>query len=203
VWNPDSTLFLNRAEMGRVLAVAKERSARDYAFLAICSHTGIRLSECAHLRASDVDNGRLRVTRRKKRVLQPSVIDVSDSLWPLLSEWAASFDGYLFPGSAKPCIIHRMEDGVVVEKEQVCGGGHVHLRTIQRAWALIVAEAGLRKLGRGIHQTRHFFATEMYAATKDLRATQVALSHSTSTMTEVYCHIVDQKEKINKVKAVL
>jgi integrase len=202
VWNPDSTLFLNRTEMGRVLAVAKERSARDYAFLAICSHTGIRLSECAHLRSSDVDNGRLRVTRRKKRVLQPSVIDISDALWPLISEWASSFDGYLFPGRAKPCVIHRMEDGRVSSVEQVCNGGHVHLRTVQRAWALIVAEAGLRKLGRGIHQTRHYFATEFYDTTRDLRATQEALAHSSSTMTEKYAHVVDFKEKVNKVKPV-
>jgi integrase len=57
--------------------------------------------------------------------------------------------------------------------------------------------------GRGIHQTRHYFATEMYAATKDLRATQVALAHSSSTMTEKYAHVVDQREKVNLVKPLL
>lgn len=203
VWELDTTLVLTRDQMAKVLAISKERNARDYIFFAICSHTGLRLSEVAHIKAEDVLDGKLRVTRRKKRVLQPSILEVSDSLWPLLSEWALSFDGYIFPGTAKPCVINRTRKGAPLPPEQVCEGGHLSLRTIQRTWALTIAEAGLRKNGRGIHQTRHYFATELYAATRDLRATQVALAHSSSSMTERYAHVVDQKEKINQVKAVL
>ena len=57
--------------------------------------------------------------------------------------------------------------------------------------------------GRGIHQCRHYFATEMYSATRDIRATQVALAHSSVSMTERYAHVVDLKEKINLVKPTL
>ena len=202
-WQLDTTLVPTRDQMAKVLAIAKERNARDYVFFAICSNTGLRLSEVAHIKAEDVLDGKLRITRRKKRVLQPSILDVSDALWPIISEWAASFDGYIFPGTARPCIIHRTRKDKAPWDERVCPGGHVHVRTLQRAWAMVVAEAGLRKHGRGIHQTRHYFATEMYTATRDLRATQVALAHSSSSMTERYAHVVEMKEKINLVRPML
>lgn len=202
-WNLDTVLVPNREEMSAILNVAKERNARDYVFFAIASHTGLRLCEVAHLKTGDMVNGKLRVTRRKKRVLQPSTVCVSEPIWKLMAEWAQMFDGYIFPGHAKPCVIRRSRKGVRLPDEQACGGDHISLRVIQRDWALIVAEAGLRMPGRGIHQTCHYFATELYAATRDLRATQVALAHSSSTMTEKYAHVVDQKEKINLVKAVL
>ena len=202
-WQLDTTLVPTRDQMAKVLAIAKERNARDYVFFAICSNTGLRLSEVAHIKAEDVLDGKLRITRRKKRALQPSILDVSDALWPIISEWASSFDGYIFPGTARPCIIHRTRKDKAPWDEQVCPGGHVHVRTLQRAWAMVVAEAGLRKHGRGIHQTRHYFATEMYAATRDLRATQIALAHSSSSMTERYAHVVEFKEKINLVRPML
>lgn len=203
IWHLDSRLVPTREEMLRILNIAKERNARDYVFFAICSHTGFRLSEVAHLKASDVGEHKIVVTRRKKKILQPTVVDVPDNLWPTLSEWAASFDGYLFPGTAKPCIIHRTKKDKAPWDEQVCSGGHVHVRTLQRAWAMIVAEAGLRKHGRGIHQTRHYFATQFYTATRDLRATQEALAHSNLEMTARYAHIVDMKEKVNSVPGLL
>ncbi len=203
IWNLDTRLVPNREEMTRILGIAKERSARTYVFLAICSHMGFRLCEVAHIKSTDLLNGKVAVTRRKKRYLQQSVVDVPDSLWPLLKDWGESYEGYIFPGASAPCVIKRSRKGVRLPPEQVCEGGHLSLRVIQRDFAIIVAEAGLRMRGRGVHQTRHYFATELYAATRDLRATQVALAHSSSTMTEKYAHVVDQKEKINQVKGLL
>jgi integrase len=203
IWNLDTRLVPNREEMTRILAIAKERSARTYIFLAICSHMGFRLCETGHIKSSDLLNGKVRVTRRKKKHLQPSTVDVPDSLWPLLKEWGESYDGYIFPGNAAPCVIHRSKKGVRLPDEPVCEGGHLSLRVIQRDFGLIVAEAGLRMRGRGVHQTRHYFATELYAATRDLRATQVALDHASIDMTTRYAHAVEQREKINLVKAVL
>lgn len=203
IWHLDTRLFLSKDEMSRVLGIAKERSARTYVFLAICSHLGFRLCEVAHVKSSDVADCKIVVTRRKKRHLQPTVVDVPDSLWPVLKEWSESYDGYIFPGEAAPCIIKRSKAGVRLPDERVCDGGHLSLRVIQRDWALICAEAGLRKMGRGIHQTRHFFATQFYNATKDLRATQEALAHSNLEMTARYAHVVDMKEKVNKVPGLL
>jgi integrase len=200
-WNLATELVPNREEMGRVLELAKGTNPRDYVLFALCSHVGLRISEAIHLRSEDLVNGKMRVVRRKKRVLQYSSVEISKPIWGLLSDWAQQFDGYLFPGSCKPCVIKRRNgkvDGVLN-----CTGGHWHIRSAQMAWRLTISKAGLYVPKRGIHQTRHYFATEMYAATKDLRATQVALAHSSSTMTEKYAHVVDQREKVNLVKAVL
>ena len=198
-WHLATELVPNREEMARVLDAAKNWNPRDYVLFALCSHTGLRISEAIHLKASDLVNGKMRVTRRKKRVLQPSSVEISKAIWDLLVEWAQMHEGYLFPGNAGPCIIRRRSGKV----EQVCSGGHLHIRTAQTNWRGMISRAGLYMRGRGIHQTRHFFATEMYAATKDLRATQEALAHSSSTMTEKYAHVVDLREKVNLVKAVL
>jgi integrase len=187
--------------MGRVLELAKSDNARNYVLFALVSHTGLRVSEAIHLKAPDLINGKMRAIRRKKRVLQYSSVEISDSIFKLLSEWAQMHDGYLFPGKCKPCVIKRRSGAV--DSVPNCSGGHWHIRSAQMAWRLTVSRAGLWMKGRGIHQTRHYFATEMYAATKDLRATQVALAHSSSTMTEKYAHVVDQREKVNLVKPLL
>ena len=197
-WNLATELVPNREEMTRVLTAAKEWSPRDYVLFATCSHTGLRISEAIHLKSEDLVNGKMRVTRRKKRVLQPSSVEISKPIWDLLSEWAQMYDGYLFPGGAGPCVIHRRNG----TETQVCQGGHLHIRTAQTNWRGMISRAGLYVRGRGIHQTRHYFATELYAATKDLRATQEALAHSSSTMTEKYAHVVNQREQVNLVKPV-
>lgn len=200
-WNLATELVPSRDEMSKILGIAKDWNPRDYVLFAFCAHTGLRISEAIHVKTTDLVNGKLKAVRRKKRVLQYSSIEISEPIWKLITTWAQQFDGYLFPGSAKPCIIKRLNgkvDGV-----PGCAGGHLHIRTAQTAWRMNLAKSGLYMRGRGIHQCRHYFATEMYAATKDLRATQVALAHSSSTMTEKYAHVVDQREKVNLVQPVL
>jgi integrase len=204
VWNLASEKILQREEMARILGIAKERSARTYTFLVTCANTALRLSEVGHIRADDVlPRCQLRVTRRKKKVLQATVIDISPHLAAILDEWKQMFDGYLWPGNAAPCIIHRSKKGVRLPDEQVCNGGHISLRVIQRDWALFVAEAGLRMHGRGIHSTRHFGITEFYDKHRDLRAAQVFAGHSSSQMTEKYAAVREMKEKVNAMEAMV
>lgn len=45
---------------------------------------------------------------------------------------------------------------------------------------------------RGYHALRHTCGTRMYRLTKDLRAVQKHLRHSSITMTQVYAHVVDE-----------
>ena len=204
VWNLPVEKILSRDEMSRILAVAKERSARDYVFFATCANIGLRLSEVAHIRKDDVlRNNQLRVTRRKKKVLQPTVIDILPNVHAMLTDWAQMFDGYLFPGAAKPCTINRSKKGQPIGVEQVCAGGHISLRCMQRDWALHVAEAGLRMHGRGIHSTRHFAITEFYDTHRDLRACQLFAGHSNSAITERYASVRDMKEKVNAMSPML
>ncbi len=198
-WTLPREKVLTRKEVKRVLDRALETEARDYVFFATAANTGLRLCEVVHLRADDLQNGQLRVTRRKKRVLRPEIIDLVPGVWDLLSEWAQMFDEWLFPGLAGPCIIKR-RNGTT---EHACEGGHISRRVLQRRWELLLADVGLRMRGRGIHMLRHYGITEFYAKHRDLRAAQIYAGHSSSMMTERYAHVVDLGEKIKAMEATL
>lgn len=205
-WNLATELMLTRDQMRMALAMAKQMNARNYVFWLTQANTGFRLCEVAHIKRSDILPGnRIRVTRRKKRTLSPQSIDMMPSAWHVLNEWAqrVSLNDFVFPGGSSPCVLVRSKKGIKEPPQQICDGGHIHLRTIQMQWRLMMERLNMWVRGRGVHQTRHFFATELYAKTRDLRLTQVALAHSSSAMTERYAHVCDFKEKIGTMEAML
>jgi integrase len=198
-WNLATEKMLTKLEMQRMLDAAKADNPRNYVAYITQANTGLRVSEVVHLKKADLLPGfKLRVTRRKKRSLSPSVLDIMPAVWNKLSEWAAQNpEGeYIFAGNAGKCIIERSKKGVKQTPEEFCQGGHIHLRTLQTRWRLLISTLGMWMKGRGVHQMRHYFATELYAKTRDLRLTQVALAHSSSAMTERYAHVVDYAEKL-------
>ncbi len=199
-WSLPDSKIINPDELRRILEVAKKNSQRDYVFFATCANTGLRLCEVGHIQKSDVKGDRLSIVRRKKRVLKTDRIDIVPALAEILSEWSSRVDcGPIFPGECAPCFIRRTKG----EPEQVCIGGHISLRAIQRRWELAIAEAGLRVPGRGIHSLRHFAVTQFYAKYRDLRAAQLFAGHSSSTITERYASVLDMKEKIGAMEAVV
>lgn len=205
-WTLLDAKLITPEDVQRILARAKEAAAfspmmaRDYDFMAVAVNTGLRLSEVAHLEKEDVLPSRLMVTRRKKRSLHPAPIEIMPTVHAILKARAEAVEsGYLFPGRAKPCIIHRTSKTKGPSEEQVCVGGHCSLRSIQRRWRLLITELGLYKYGRGIHSLRHTAITAMYKLTKDLRKAQVFAGHSSSTITERYAHCVDLAETLEKM----
>ena len=60
---------------------------------------------------------------------------------------------------------------------------------IYRIWKAACKRAGIPP--RSIHKARHFFATALYGATKDLRLVQKQLGHSRITTAEVYTQVDD------------
>jgi len=199
-WSLPEAKIINPDELHRILEVAKKNSERDYVFFAICANTGLRLCEVGHIQKSDVRGDRLTIIRRKKKILKTERIDIVPALAEILSEWTKRLDcGYIFRGECAPCFIRRTKG----EPEQVCIGGHISLRAIQRRWELAIAEAGLRVPGRGIHSLRHFAITQFYAKHRDLRAAQLFAGHSSSTITERYASVLDMKEKIGAMVAMV
>lgn len=200
-------------EIRKILDRSKQASdlgpmfIRDYRWMAIAVNSGWRLSEIAHIEKSDIlPSGRVLITRRKKRTLGPAPVEVMPAVHALLMEQAATVEsGPIFAGRSQPCVIHRSEtikeEGKMnqVRKwdEQVCIGGHASLRSIQRRWRLLITELGIYMHGRGIHSLRHHAATKMYRETHDIRKVQIFLGHSSSKVTEVYAHVVDQQETLN------
>ena len=200
-WSLPVEKIVSPDDVRNILATAKKYSERDWTFFVIGANTGLRLSEVGHLMVDDVlDSNRLRVTRRKKKVLKPEIIDVAAPVHAIIREWAKQYEiGYLFPGNCAPCFIRHLNG----TPEQFCIGGHSSLRDLQRRWKMVLAECGLNMNGRGIHSLRHAAITAFYASTRDLRAAQMFAGHSSSQMTERYAAVLDMKEKVNKVEVLM
>ena len=198
-WSLPEEKIISPDQLRRILDVARQNE-RDYVFFATCANTALRLCEVGHLQREDVQGEKLTVVRRKKKNLTATRIDLVPAFAEILNAWAERTEfGYIFPGNCSPCIIHRRNG----THEQVCPGGHVSLRAIQRRWELAVAEAGLRVPGRGIHSLRHYAVTQFYAKHRDLRAAQLFAGHSSSQITERYASVLDMADKIKAMEAVI
>lgn len=84
-------------------------------------------------------------------------------------------------------------------REQICEGGHLHIRTIQMRFRLLMTQIGAYVPGRGIHSIRHLFAVQLWKATKDLMLVKQMLGHAQVTTTQVYATAVDTREKLQKL----
>jgi integrase len=195
-------VLLDRAKQAGALDPMMQR---DYEWMTIAVNTGLRLSEVAHIEKGDVLPTRLMMTRRKKRNLHPAPIEVMPCVMEILRRRAdAVEEGYIFPGKAQPCIIHRSKTNKDTKvrtqwDEYACVGGHASLRSIQRRWRLLVTELGIYKYGRGIHSLRHTAITEVYRTTKDILKAQKFAGHSSPDITVRYSHILDMQDTLNKM----
>lgn len=257
-WNVPTEKVLEPEQLAKVMDIAKTHDPKYWLAIAIGANVGLRISEVMHIKAEDVLTcGKLRITRRKKRVLKPEIVEVNEEIAPILWKCAQEVKaGWLFIGDAKPCLIKRApsfeEDRcpackkriidrkrtkkkseqisafsmhlinehqwepekieewigkvskVVIDPVPGCSGGHLHLRTVQSRWRLILAEAGFAMRGRGFHTTRHYAITQ-YVDQYDgniVEAQQFA-GHSSPAITSKYCHPKKLGERVRKMKATL
>jgi integrase len=200
-WNLPLSKIMRREDVAAILKLARENDLRDYAFFATGANTALRLSEVVHLRVEAMDGDELTIQRRKKRRLEDETILISASLRTVLKDWCAKKGrkGWVFPGESGPCVIHRASG----QADQICDGGHVSRREMQRRWSAYRGVAGLDAKGRGIHSLRHYGITEFYRENKDLRAAQIYAGHSSSAVTERYAHVLEMEEMLKKVKPTL
>ena len=218
-WHLSPAKLATREEAEQIL-VKLRKLPFDYSFFGTLANTGLRLAEGLHLRTEHVTKSGLSIIRRKKRTLDRETLPISDALMEMLqARVKAVKKGWLWPGGCAPCVrsLHlRKKQRVVikgieqwrilgekVERQTLCGGGHITKREMQRRWRLLVETLGIYRDGFGPHSLRHYFGTSLYAATRDLRATQEAMGHSSPNVTCVYTHIIEMREKIKKVKPVL
>ena len=214
-WSLHDAKIVMPDEVQVILKRAKEAGEmdpmmlRDYDWMMVAANSGWRLSEVGHLEKCDILDRRVLLARRKKRNLHQEPVEVMPAVMEILHRRAnAVEEGYLFPGRAQPCIIHRSKTDKLTRvrtqwDEQVCVGGHASLRSIQRRWRLLVTELGLYKYGRGIHSLRHTAITAMYRLTKDLRKAQVFAGHSSSKITETYAKVLDMEETLAAMKPLI
>ena len=132
------------------------------AWIKLAAYQGLRVQEIAGLDVQDVDltDGLLRVVHGK---------GATERLLPL------------HPDVAEALICLPMpKTGRVFQRPR--GGGYSPAE-LSRVFNLRLTEYDVEATA---HQLRHWFATNLYAATRDLRVTQEMMGHASSQTTSVY-----------------
>ena len=168
--------FLTEDEINRLLAapdVSNDEGVRDRAILELMYATGLRVSELASLKQSDVDlNAGLVVCHGKGSKERRVPLGKSAIHW--LQQYAAVKAGY-GKQSAPNVFLHR---------------GRPFTR--QLAWSMIKQHAekvGIKNVSP--HTLRHSFATHLLQHGADSRSVQALLGHSDISTTQIYTHITD------------
>jgi len=133
------------------------------AMLLLAAYAGLRRAEIATLRVADVEVTRIRVTGKGGRVrLVPIHPELHEALQAQIARvWPSE---YVFPGRFP--------------------GTHIGVYYV---WEHIKQATG----GAPPHHLRHRFATRAYRHTRDLRAVQELLGHSSPTTTARYVAVDD------------
>jgi integrase/recombinase XerD len=144
--------------------------------------TGLRLSEVAHLKLTDLDRVRRLITIRGGKGKKDRIVMLTDKLETAINE-------YLTQHKPKTYLFDEPETGEPLA-----------IRTIQRVYSGTVRFANIYKIG-GIHTLRHSFATHLLEAGTDIRYIQQLLGHESILTTMRYTHVT--ADKISTLKSPL
>jgi tyrosine recombinase XerC len=171
-------LFMTEDEVSKVLAAVSsddELGLRNRAILEMFYSTGMRISELAGLRASDIDfiGGVAKVMGkgRKERIVPVGDIALS------------ALRSYLEKRK-------KQSDTLFLNKN----GGRITVRGIRNAVKKYLAAAGIQQ-GVSAHTLRHSFATHLLNRGADLRSVQELLGHANLSTTQIYTHLTTDRLK--------
>lgn len=174
---------------------------RDKALLELLYATGLRASELANLKISDInlDIGYLRCIGKGNR---ERVIPVGKSAIAAIKEYLADFrpklarhtNGGLATGKGKRAEQARQSDFLFLSRTGKALG-RIEIWRLVKKYA---ARAGLPK-NITVHTLRHCFATHLLAGGADLRSIQEMLGHVDIATTQIYTHVDSERlKKIHK-----
>lgn len=144
--------------------------------------TGLRLSEVAHLRLTDLDRSRRIINVRGGKGKKDRVVMLTDRLLAVVDDYIRQYTPavYLF--------------------ENADNREPLPNRTIQLVYSQAVQAANIQKRG-GIHTLRHSFATHLLESGTDIRYIQQLLGHESILTTMRYTHVT--ADKISQLKSPL
>jgi integrase/recombinase XerD len=149
-------------------------SPRHRAILTTCYAAGLRISECTHLKATDIDSQRMviRIDQGKGQkdryvMLSPKLLETLRGYWR-----AVRPQGWLFEGEIPGQPINRSSVELACQKAR-------HL-------------SGIRKPITP-HSLRHAFAVHLLEAGTDVRTIQLLLGHRSLATTARYLRIATSK----------
>ena len=165
-------LILSREEVAKILTVPPHLKSR--ALLMTVYAAGLRRSEVARLRVSDIDSARMTIIvhqgkgqRDRVVMLSPVLLDTLRQYWRYKKpkEW-------LFPGDTP---------------DQPISGNDIFM-----VFHNAVRRAGITKKVSP-HSLRHSFATHLLESGTDLRTIQILMGHRSLKTTARYLHVSQQQ----------
>jgi len=170
-------VVLSREEVARLLAAV--RNPKHRVALSVAYGAGLRASEVAALKVSDVDGQRmtLRVEQGKGRkdryaLLSPVLLETLRTWWRVARQQGTMLcGGWLFPGMAPT--------------------DPISTRQLNRAVHLAATAAQIDKRV-SLHTLRHSFATHLLEQKVDIRLIQVLLGHKKIETTVLYTQVATE-----------
>jgi integrase/recombinase XerD len=174
---------LSIEEVDRLLAqpdVATPRGLRDRAAIEVLYATGLRVSELAGLKVTDLNLEAGFLTTQGK--------GGKERLVPLGDEAASWLTRYL--RDARPALLGRRTSPRLFVNAR--GGGAL---TRMGIWKVLKAYGVSAGIGARLspHVLRHSFATHLLERGADLRAIQVMLGHADLSTTQIYTHVLEAR----------
>lgn len=171
-------------EVDRLLAqpeVATPLGLRDKAMLDLLYSTGLRVSELATLRVSDLqmEMGCVRCVGKGSK----------ERLVPVGKQALATVRNYL--RDARPKLLRRGPSPFLFLSRLGSRMSRVALWMIVSRYG---KQAGLRRR-LSPHKLRHSFATHLLERGADLRSVQLMLGHADISTTQIYTHVVQERLK--------
>jgi site-specific recombinase XerD len=154
---------------------------RDKAILELLFSTGLRVSELAKLKITDINLKRDEFTVRGKGMKNRIVFLSEQSKYFLQKylEIRSDMNPYLFVSHDKRTKKESKDEPITP-------------RSIQRLVQKHAREAGITKTVTP-HTLRHSYATDLLQNGADIRSVQAMLGHSSITTTQIYTHITDKE----------
>ncbi|MDY0088193.1 MAG: integron integrase [Coriobacteriia bacterium] len=204
-------VVMTRSEVQDVLA---ELEGDRWLMAALMYGSGLRLSECLHLRVQDVDFSRGEIAVRNGKGAKNRVTMLPDSLRGALRDQlrgahtvhrADLAQGWgrvvlpdaldrKYPGAAAEWgwqWVFPQERRWINPKTRVQGRHHVHPTLMQRSFREAVRRTGIPK-HVGCHTLRHSFATHLLEVGYDIRTIQELLGHKSLNTTMIYTHVLNR-----------
>jgi site-specific recombinase XerD len=171
----NSRQYLRPDEFSKMLSLAGS-SPRDYAILQVFLQTGVRVSELADLRLSDIDLGKPAITVRGKGNIERDIA--------LEKRGVQALKNYL---AARP---QTITDRVFLNYQ----GSPISERGIRKLVVKYTKEAGITRRA-SCHTLRHTFATQKAEKGVSPFQLQQWLGHANLNTTQIYVHMGKQSAK--------
>ncbi|MDP3971115.1 MAG: tyrosine-type recombinase/integrase [bacterium] len=183
--------FLDGSELERLLEAPLQVKGneiiklRNKAILELLFSTGLRVSELAHLKISDINLKREEFSVRGKGG-KVRIVFLSEQARYWLKKYLdkrTDISPYMFVAHDRAQSAREQTDSAPITS-----------RSIERMVSKYARVAGIMKKITP-HTLRHSYATDLLRNGADIRSVQSMLGHSSITTTQVYTHVTDQQLK--------